>query len=259
MSCLMRPWGHMHYHDHGPAGAPAVMFANSLGTDARIWAGVIDRMPGVRCITHDKRGHGLSATPPDGWTVQDLAADSAALIRHLGLGPVVVVGCSVGGMIAQALALGEPGLTRGLVLCNTAAKLGTAESWQQRIDAVRDGGLSSIADAVLDRWFAPAFVASDEVRPWRGLLTGCDADGYIGMCRALAAADLRTDVGRIACPVLMVAGAEDRAAPPDVVRDTAALIAGARVAVLERSGHIPAIDAPDRLAGLITAFIGGLA
>lgn len=254
MTCLMRPWGHMQFRDTGGAGA-ALVFANSLGTDSRIWDGVIDALPGRRCITFDKRGHGLSATPSDPWTVQDLADDLRALMDARGVDRAVIVGCSIGGIIAQAFALAHPGRVRGLVLSNTAARVGTAETWQARIDAVRAGGLAPIAGAVLERWFAPAFLASDDVRPWRQMLLSSDPAGYAGTCAALAQADLRAQVGAIAAPVLMIAGSADQATPPALVAETAAAIPGARITVLEGSGHIPAIDAPDAVARLVAEFL----
>ncbi|HSF64821.1 MAG TPA: 3-oxoadipate enol-lactonase [Paracoccaceae bacterium] len=258
MACLMRPWGHMQFRDTGGAG-DALVFANSLGTDSRMWDEVIDALPGRRCITFDKRGHGLSATPGAPWRVEDLADDLRALMDARGVGRAVIVGCSIGGIIAQALAVAHPGLVRGLVLSNTAAKVGTPEAWQARIDAVRAGGLASIAGAVLERWFAPGFLASDAVRPWRQMLLGCDAAGYAGTCAALAQADLRAHVGAIAAPVLMIAGSADQATPPDLVAETAAAIPGARLVVLEGSGHIPAIDAPDAVARAIADFLETIA
>lgn len=259
MSVLMRPWGPMFYRDRGPATAPAVIFANSLGTDSRMWDALCDRLPGLRCIQFDKRGHGLSATPVPPWQIEDLAADVLALIDQLGLARATIVGCSVGGMIAQALALAAPDRVAGLVLSNSAAQMGNAETWQARITALQQGGMAAIAEAILQRWFAPDFLASDQVHPWRRMLLAADLGGYIGTCGVLAAADLRATVGAIGCPVLMIAGSADLAAPVALVEGTAALIPGARVVVLPGSGHIPAIDSPAAMADLITDFLAGLA
>ena len=143
MPVLMRPWGHMHFTDQGTG--PAVVFANSLGTDLRMWSQVADAMPGHRRIGFDKRGHGLSATPATGWTVEDLADDVAALMDHLGVARAVIAGCSVGGMVAMAMAIRHRARCRALVLSNTAARIGTDDSWQTRIDAVEAGGLGGLA------------------------------------------------------------------------------------------------------------------
>ncbi|TXI01333.1 MAG: alpha/beta fold hydrolase, partial [Pseudorhodobacter sp.] len=162
MQVLTRPWGAMHYQTDGAASGPTVVFANSLGTDLRLWDALLPHLPtGFRYVRYDKRGHGLSDLG-GAVTAADLADDAAALIAHLG-GPVTFVGLSIGGLIAQALAANHPGLVKAIVISNSAAKLGTAETWQARIDAIRTGGLVSIADAVMERWFAPAFRTSPAV------------------------------------------------------------------------------------------------
>ncbi len=251
MRVLTRPWGHLHFRDSGPSKAPALLFANSLGTDLRMWEAVGERLPKVRTIGFDKRGHGLSATPEGGWDIADLADDAIALLDHLGLERVVVVGCSVGGQIAQALTIRHPERVSALLLSNTAARIGTPESWQARIDAIEAGGLAAIAPAVLTRWFAPAFLARPDARLWATMLERCDPQGYIATCEALARADLTAEVPRITCPTLCLAGSEDQATPPDLVRATAERIPGARFVVLDGSGHLPAIDAPEATARLI--------
>jgi len=251
MRVLTRPWGHLHFRDSGPSGAPALLFVNSLGTDLRMWEAVGERLPGVRTIGFDKRGHGLSATPEGEWDIADLADDVLAILDHLGLERVVVAGCSVGGLIAQALTVRRPERVLALLLSNTAARIGTPESWQARIDAIEAGGLAAIAPAVLARWFAPTFLAQPEARLWATMLDRCDSQGYIATCGALARADLTAQVSRITCPTLCLAGSEDQATPPNLVRATADQIPGAHFFVLQGSGHLPAIDAPEATARLI--------
>jgi 3-oxoadipate enol-lactonase len=259
MSVLMRPWGHLHYRVRGPVGALPVLFLNSLGTDLRMWEAVIDRLPDLHCIGMDKRGHGLSATPAVGWTMQDLAEDALALMDHLGLARVMVAGCSIGGIIAQQMGVMSPDRVAGLFLSNTAPKVGTADSWAARVAAVQTQGIAAIAPQILERWFAPAFRASPACLPWEVMLRRADPAGYIGTCQVLAKVDLTADLGRITAPVLMLAGSADLSTPTDLVRATAARIAGARVVELEGSGHIPAIDAPEAVAALLAEFHGGLA
>ena len=256
MPVLMRTWGHMHFTDQGTG--PAVVFANSLGTDLRMWSQVADAMPGHRRIGFDKRGHGLSATPATGWTVEDLADDVAALVDHLGVARAVIAGCSVGGMVAMATAIRHPARCAALVLSNTAAKIGTDESWQARIDAVGRDGLAGLAPSIIERWFSAAFRQSAETLAWKTMLQRCDPAGYIGTCRALARADLRAGVTTLALPVLMLAGSQDLSTPPELMAETAALIPGARLVVIDGSGHISAIDAPDATARLIGDFLKGL-
>ncbi|WP_225028077.1 3-oxoadipate enol-lactonase [Xinfangfangia pollutisoli] len=254
MQVLTRPWGAMHCQVDGPADGIAVVFANSLGTDLRLWDPVLPRLPGVRAIRFDKRGHGLSdlSGPHD---IHDLAADAAALIETFADGPVIFVGLSVGGAIGQALAATRPDLLRALVLSNTAPKMGTAEAWQARIAAIRAGGLAAITDAVMERWFAPAFRATPEFALWRTMFLRCDPQGYIDTCGVLAGCDLTGSTAGLRLPVQVIAGGADGASPPDLVRATAGLIAGARYDEIPGAGHLPCVETPDAWAALVAPFL----
>lgn len=252
MQVLTRPWGAMHYRIDG--NGPAVVFANSLGTDLRLWDGVVPLLPGIRAIRYDKRGHGLSSCGPDEG-IAGLADDAAALIEAVAGGPVVFVGLSVGGMIGQALAHRHPHLVRALILSNTAARMGTPEAWQARIATVRADGVGAIGDAVMERWFAPAFRATPALALWRTMLVRSDADGYVATCAAIAGADLTNDTARLTLPVLAIAGEADGASPPQVVQDTAALIRGASFQVIPGAGHLPCVETPAAWAALVAPFL----
>lgn len=258
MSVLMRPWGHLHYRLRGADSGLPVVLLNSLGTDLRMWEGVADRLPNLRLIGMDKRGHGLSATPTGDWRLDDLARDALELMDHLGLSRAMVAGCSIGGMIAQRMATLAPDRVAGLFLSNTAMKVGTDESWAARIKGVTEQGLRGLAPQIMERWFAPAFRTTPEAKAWETMLMRGDDAGYIATCRVLAAADLRGTSPAIACPVLLVGGTADASTPEDLVRATAAAIQRARVEIIEGSGHIPAIDNPDATARLLEDFHRGL-
>lgn len=258
MQVLTRPWGAMHYRidgaDTGAANSPTVVFANSLGTDLRLWDALLPHLPSdFRFVRYDKRGHGLSDLGGP-VTAADFADDAAALITHLG-GPVIFVGLSIGGMIAQALAARHPDLVRAVVISNSAAKLGSAESWQARIEAVRAHGLQGIADAVMERWFAPAFRISPAVTPWRNMMIRTPVEGYIAACEALAAADQTKATSALRLPALVIAGAEDGSTPPDVVRATANLIPGAAFHIIPGTGHLPCVEYPAAYAAILTPFL----
>lgn len=254
MQVLARPWGAMHCRADGPADGVPVVFANSLGSDLRLWDAVLPLLPGVRAIRFDKRGHGLSdLSAPYG--VDDLADDAAALIETFAGGPAIFVGLSIGGAIGQALAARRPELVRALVLSNTAARMGTAESWQARIDAIRAGGLAAIADAVMERWFAPAFRASPALAPWRNMFVRTDAEGYLRACEVLAATDLAASTAALRLPVQVIAGGADGSTPPDLVAATAALVPGARFDVIPGAGHLPCVETPEDWAAIVAPFL----
>lgn len=241
----------------GPEDGPALVFANSLGTDHRIWDPLLPHLPaGLRLIRHDKRGHGLSDCPEDAWGMGDHVADLAGILDALGVKGAVVCGLSVGGMIAQGLAAERPDLVRALILCDTGAKIGAPEMWDARIAAIRAGGVAALADAILERWFTRAFRAGDPTFPlWRNMLLRSDAEGYMRTCAAIRDTDLVESTARLRLPCLAVCGSEDGATPPDLVRETAALIRGSRFEVIRRAGHIPCVEQPAALGRLITGFL----
>lgn len=254
MQVLNRPWGAMHFQIDGAASGPTVVFANSLGTDLRLWDALLPHLPaGFRYVRYDKRGHGLSDLGGP-VSAAELADDAAALIAHIG-GPVVFVGLSIGGLIAQALAARHPDLLKAVVISNSAAKLGTAESWQTRIDAVRAHGLAGIAEAVMERWFAPAFRNSPAVAPWRNMMIRTPEEGYVAACGALAGADQTEATRALRLPALVIAGGEDGSTPPDLVRATAALIPGAAFHIIPGTGHLPCVENPAAYAAVLTPFL----
>lgn len=260
MQILIRPWGAMHFRDEIVAEGPAqgtVVFSNSLGTELRLWDALLPLLPaGLRVIRYDKPGHGLSDLPATPVSIESLAEDAAALIEHCApQGPVIFVGLSIGGLIGQQLAASRPELLSALVLSNTAAKIGTAESWTDRIAAVHRDGLAAMADAVLERWFAPAFRATPALAPWRNMLVRTPAEGYAAACGAIAAADLTARTATLALPVLVIAGSLDGATPPALVEATARLVPGARFAVIEGAGHLPPAEATAAFAALLTPFL----
>lgn len=246
----------LHVSDQGPQDGPAVVFCNSLGTDLRVWDALLPHLPaGLRILRHDKRGHGLSEETPGPYDIALLAEDAAALIRDRGLSRPVFVGLSIGGLIGQALAARHPDLLAGLVISNSAARIGEAALWRDRIAAIRAEGLASIGAATMERWFSPAFHASGRAAPWQRMLERQPLDGYVACCEAIAAADLREAAAGLRLPVQLIAGELDGATPPDIVRATADLIPGARFDLIDGAGHIPCVETPARHAALITRFL----
>lgn len=255
MQALTRDWGAMHVRLTEGDGAP-IVFLNSLGTDLRMWDAVIARLPACGpALRMDKRGHGLSATAPRGYGIPDLAQDVLAAMDHSGLSRATLVGCSIGGLIAQHVALMAPERIGGLVLSNTAPKLGTAEVWRARIEGVRARGMAGMADEILPRWFGPDTLAAPEAALWRTMLARTDADGYVATCEAIAAADITDRVTGIDRPALVIGGRHDLTTPPETVEALAAALPWADLTVFERSGHLPAIEEPEAFARAVTQFI----
>ena len=244
----------IHYRDQGQRDGPPLVFINSLGTDFRIWDEVAEILaPDFRLITYDKRGHGLSESGPDKNDIADYARDLAALLDALAVGRATVVGLSIGGLIAQEFYRQHPERVGALVLCDTAAKIGTDEVWDQRIAEVESGGIEALADAVLQRWCTAHFRAarSAELAGMRAMLTRTPRQGYLAACGALKRADLRPYAREIEAPTLCLVGDEDGSTPVALVKETAALIVGSRFEIIEGAGHLPNVEQPSIVARLV--------
>ncbi|AZN96090.1 3-oxoadipate enol-lactonase [Mesorhizobium sp. M9A.F.Ca.ET.002.03.1.2] len=249
-----------HRYRSGTGNARPIIFMNSLGTDFRIWDGVVsslgDEMP---TLVYDKRGHGLSDIGGVN-SIFDHVDDLCGLIDHFDLGRVVLCGLSVGGLIAQGFYARRPEGVEALILCDTAHKIGTTESWNTRIATVESKGIQEIADGVLKMWFTPAFHAerSADLDGCWNMLTRQALAGYIGTCAAVRDADFTEAVHRIAVPTLCVVGDQDGSTPPALVRSLADLIPGARFEVIRDAGHIPCVEQPEALTTLIRDFVASL-
>ncbi len=190
----------IHYRLTGRQDGLPLILVNSLGTDLRIWEGVLPHL-GSRywALTYDKRGHGLSDAPAGPYSLDDHAADLLGLACHAGFEGFAICGISVGGMIAMRVASKHPDKVRVLVLCDTAAVIGTAASWNERIAAVEAGGMAAISEAVIERWVSPGYRTSRpaEFAGWRNMVERCPAAGYVATCATVRDADLRDELLRI--------------------------------------------------------------
>jgi len=246
----------IHYRIDGPADGTPVVFANALGTDMRLWDAILPLLPkGLKIIRYDKRGHGLSDAPVAPYAMGALVGDAERLLDHLEVRDCVFVGLSIGGMIAQGLAVKRLDLVRAMVLSNTAARIGTPQIWDDRIAAVRAGGIGSLADAVLQRWFSKRFRDTPDLVQWRHMLTRTPAEGYIGCSAAISGTDFMTTTATLTLPTLVIAGSEDGATPADLVRETADLIRGAQFHLIRGAGHLPCVEKPIEYAAALTDFL----
>jgi 3-oxoadipate enol-lactonase len=248
----------LHFRDENPGKERTLVFVNALGTDLRIWDGVEAGYAGAfRTLRYDLRGHGLSDAPPAPYSIDDHVADLAALLDAHEIAGAIVVGMSVGGMVALALAAARPDLVRLLVLCDTAHRIGTPEMWSARIEAVRANGLASIADAVLERWLSAEFRQAHAVdlAGYRNMLTRNPAEGYIGTCATLRDTNLTSVASRLTQPTLCLVGEADGATPPALVQSLSELIPNATFETIPNAGHLPCIEQPALLSSRIESFV----
>lgn len=246
----------LHYRIDGPEDGTPVVFANSLGTDFRLWDPILPLLPkGLRILRFDKRGHGLSDCPPAPYSMGQLVGDTEKLMDHLGFKDVIFVGLSIGGMIAQGLATKRLDLVRAIVLSNTGAKIGTRDMWNERIAMVQQGGLAAVVDPTMQRWFAKPFHATEDFHAWRNMFLRCPAEGWMGCGAAIAGTDFITPTSGLRLPALGIAGSEDGSTPPDLVRETLDLIPGSDVKLIKGAGHLPCVEKPEEYAAILTEFL----
>lgn len=243
----------------GPADGPTLVLIHALGTDLHLWDDLIPLLPpSLRLLRFDLRGHGASDVPPAPYSMGALIRDAERLMDHFALKEAVVLGVSLGGLIAQGLAVKRLDLVRGLVLSNTAAKIGRPEQWQDRIATVRATGLDAFADGAMERWFGRDWRRNPAMPARRARLISMNPEGWCGCAAAIAGTDFYETTATLRLPTLVFAGANDAATPPDLVRETADLIPGHRFQLLRRAGHLPMVEKPAEFATVLTAFLDSI-
>jgi 3-oxoadipate enol-lactonase len=240
----------------GPRSAdtPVLVLLGSLGSDRSMWdAQVRDLSRDHTVVAVDHRGHGDSEVLPGPCTIADLAGDVLALLDSLGVDRFHVAGLSLGGAVAQWLAVHEPARVRSAALLCTAARFGEPAGWADRAAAVREGGTAAVADAVVARWITASRAETDPglVAGLREMVLATPAEGYASCCDALAGWDNRADLDRISCPTLVVAGDEDPSTPPEVLREIADGVPGSDLVVVSPAAHVPTVEIPDRITEVL--------
>lgn len=230
----------------GPPGAPPILFAHSVGCSLRLWDEQVRVLKKrYRIVRYDARGHGASDAPMGDYRIEDLGGDALAILDTLGIGKVHLCGLSLGGTLGQWLAIHAPDRILSLTLADTAARLGTVEGWQARIDATLSGGTQSIADFSMTRFFSEEFRASSPavVEEFRQTLQQTADQGFAGCCAVLRDCDFRADLVRIMAPTLVLCGDDDLPTPPADSQELAESIDGARLVII-KAGHISAVENP---------------
>jgi len=248
---------HMHYQLDGPAGAPALVFSNSLGTNLSLWDPQLPLFARTfRVLRYDSRGHGQTSATPGEYSVEMLGGDVLQLLVALNLQRVNFCGLSIGGMTGMWLAVNAPQRLDRIVLANTAPKIGNPDTWNERIRAVRKGGTKAVARQVVDRWFTPQFHANrpDEVAKTRQMIESTSTDGYVGACAAVRDFDFWKNVPAIRTQTLVIAGTHDQSVPPSEAQILAKQIPGARYIELP-TAHISNVEAATRFTDEVSKFL----
>lgn len=247
----------IHYEWAGNESAPVLAFCNSLGANYRMWDPQIEVFsPYFHVLRYDTRGHGESSVPPGPYNVAQLSRDFIELIDFLQVDRAYFCGLSMGGTTGMYLGANQPSRLHKLVLCNTGAKLGTQESWDTRIETVRQHGMKAIAPAVMERWFTFNFRAShpQEVAEFQQAMESTDPEGYVANCAAVRDADMHEIIKNIQLPTLVIAGKHDPIATIHHAQVIAHAISRARLVELP-AAHLSNIEACEEFNQTTLAFL----
>ena len=245
------------YEWNGPEQAPVLLFSNSLGTTWRMWEPQVpDISKHFRVLRYDNRGLGESSVTPGPYSIAQLSRDVVHLLDALGLDRVHFCGLSMGGMTGMYLGANAPKRVHKIVLCNTAAKFGTPETWNARITAVREGGMKAVASNVIERWLTPGYRAAHpgETAAAQAMLESANPEGYIANCEAVRDADWREKLDTVQVPALVIAGLHDPVATPADGHFVTARIPGARYAEVP-AAHLSNLEARDEFNRTILEFL----
>ena len=243
------------YDEVGSGDGRPVLLLHSLALDRHVWDELAPLLAdGRRVLALDLRGHGEAPTDAD-FTIENMAADVAATIASLGFDDVAVVGMSMGGCVAQAVAIHHGDLVGGLGLIDTTAWYGpdAKDAWEGRAQKAMTEGLRSLTGFQLNRWFGDEF---REANPERGeelleVFAANDLPSYASSCRALGAFDVRARLGDVAAPTVVIVGEDDPATSPEHARSLHEAIPGSTLHVLEGAKHLTAVERPDDVAELL--------
>ncbi|GAB4130641.1 MAG: 3-oxoadipate enol-lactonase [Roseiflexaceae bacterium] len=247
----------LHYQIDGLERGPTLIFSNSLGTNLHMWDAQVEVLrKQFRILRYDTRGHAESGVPTGPATIDRLGLDLISLLDRHGIDQTHICGLSLGGLTAQWVALHHPARVSRLILANTAARIGSVESWSTRIDLVQQGGLAAIRDLAMGRFFNPSFRAANPaiVAIYAERLLANRVAGYCACCAALRDADLRDAIGQIKAPTLVIGSTLDETTPLAQAHELHSSIPHSQLAILE-SAHISNVEQPYTFTQLIVDWL----
>jgi 3-oxoadipate enol-lactonase len=247
-------------HAGAGADAPRVALVHSLALDRSIWDDVVQALAqDTQALTFDCRGHGRSAQTVMTYTPQLFARDLAELMDHVQWPSAVVGGCSMGGMVAQAFAIGNPQRTTGLVLIDTTAWYGAdaPKTWRERGVTGKEKGMAALVEFQTGRWFGDAFRASHKATVDRlvKVFLANNVDCYVKTCEMLGDGDLRAGLATVKMPTAVVVGEEDYATPVAMAEALHQGIAGSTLTVIPGGRHITPTEKPQDIVTRIREVI----
>ncbi|MEU3301732.1 4-carboxymuconolactone decarboxylase [Streptomyces sp. NPDC006678] len=243
----------LQYRVDGPEDAPVLILAPSLGTTWHMWDRQVPELSRQwRVLRFDLPGHGGAPAHPAG-SMTELADRLVATLDELGIQRFGYAGCSIGGAIGIELALRLPHRVASLALVAASPRFGTADEFRRRGVIVRTNGLDPMARTAPESWFTSGFAgAQPAIVEWAvQMVRTTDPGCYIAACEALAAFDVRADLGRVGVPTLVLVGSEDQLTGPAEARTLVAGIPDARLALVPGASHLAPVEQPGAVTDLL--------
>lgn len=242
----------------GNADKPPLVMVSSLGSDHAMWQPVLEGLTReFQVLRLDKRGHGASDAPAGDYSIAQLGQDVLACADAAGFKRFHYAGLSIGGMIGMWLAQHAAKRLNRIVLSNTAARVDSG-LFDERIRLIRDKGMPAIVDAMLGRFFTPAYAARRTAHygSVRSTLLGIDPQGYAGCCAAIRDMSIAKGLPKVRVPSLVIAGTYDPSTPAARGREIAEAIPGAAYLELP-TAHFGHSERPRRWLSASVAFLKG--
>ncbi|WP_408053116.1 4-carboxymuconolactone decarboxylase [Streptomyces sp. HO565] len=243
----------LQYRFDGPEDAPVLILGPSLGTTWHMWDRQVPELAQQwRVFRFDLPGHGGAPAHAAG-SVADLTARLLATLDGLGVQRFGYAGCAFGGAVGIELALRHPERLASLALIAASPRFGTADEFRQRGVIVRTNGLEPIARSAPERWFTGGFAAAQPaITEWAvQMVRTTDPGCYIAACEALAAFDVRGELGHVGVPTLVLVGSDDQVTGPAEARTLVAGIPDARLAVVPGASHLVPVEQPAAVTDLL--------
>ena len=247
----------------GPRGGTPVLLLHSAGLDLTYWDAQVAALGRDRdVVALDLPGHGLTRGAVQDWELGTVTSFVADAITALGGGPVDIVGLSVGGVLAQSLALTRPDLVRSLTLIDTAASFAEESRavMRSRAARARQEGMAAVVPTLLDHWFTPRTVAQrpDLVDRATKTLLRDDPLVHAAMWEMIAAWEALAELHRVDRPTLVVVGELDATSPVASAHALRDGIRGADLRIVPDAAHLAPLDQPAAVSHHVSSFLAAV-
>lgn len=253
----------INYEIEGPSTGPVVVLSHSLATNLAMWNPQIEALTRrYRVLRYDTRGHGGSDAPEGAYSLDQLAEDASGLLEALRIESAHFVGLSMGGMVAQMLALKRHSRLRSLVLCDTTSRIppDAKPSWDERIRIASTAGMAPLVETTIARWFTHTYPGRrpDVVDGIRELIRNTAPEGYVGCCHAIASLDITSALERVSVPTIVIVGEDDPGTPVAAARLIHERIKGSMLSIIGSASHLSNVEQPGEFNHIVTEFLNAV-